>query len=112
MCVCVCVCVLVGMCMRVVDACVHVRVCVYAYLCVYVWARACARECVYMLVCMHVCVSVFMIVRIDTRVRSSIYISLCLVWFDLVLWHINQFRLFNAESIFIHINNSISNNSV
>ena len=32
-----------------------------------------------------------------------------LVW---VLWHINHCRLFNAKSIFIHINSSISNNSV
>ena len=30
----------------------------------------------------------------------------------LVLWHINYCRLFNAISIFIHINSSISNNSV
>ena len=28
------------------------------------------------------------------------------------LWHINHCRLFNAKSIFIHINSSISNNSV
>ena len=34
-----------------------------------------------------------------------------LFWFDLVLWHINHYRLFNAKSIFIHINSSISNNS-
>ena len=33
-------------------------------------------------------------------------------WFGLVLWHINHCRLFNAKSIFIHINNSISNYSV
>ena len=32
--------------------------------------------------------------------------------FGLVLWHINPCRLFNAKSIFIHINSSISNNSV
>ena len=35
-----------------------------------------------------------------------------LVWFGLVLWHINHCRLLNAKSIFIHINSSISNNSV
>ena len=34
------------------------------------------------------------------------------LWFGLVLWHINHSRLFNAKSIFIHINSSISNNSV
>ena len=34
------------------------------------------------------------------------------VWFGLVLWHINHWRLFNAKSIFISINSSISNNSV
>ena len=28
--------------------------------------------------------------------------------FGLVLWHINHWRLFNAKSIFIHINSSIS----
>ena len=33
-------------------------------------------------------------------------------WFGLVLWHINHCRLFNAKSIFIDINSSISNNSV
>ena len=27
-----------------------------------------------------------------------------------VLWHINHCRLFNAKSIFIHINSSIPNN--
>ena len=32
-----------------------------------------------------------------------------LIWF---LWHINHFRLFNAKSILIQINSSISNNSV
>ncbi len=31
---------------------------------------------------------------------------------SLVLWYINHCRLFNAKSIFIHINSSISNNSV
>ena len=30
----------------------------------------------------------------------------------LVLWHINLCRLSNTKSIFIQINNSISNNSV
>ena len=34
-----------------------------------------------------------------------------LIWFGLVLWHINHWRFFNAKSIFIHINSSISNNS-
>ena len=34
---------------------------------------------------------------------------LLVVW---VLWHINLCRLFNAKSIFIKINSSISNNSV
>ena len=33
-----------------------------------------------------------------------------LVWFGLILWHINHWRLFNAKSIFIHINNYNSNN--
>ena len=32
--------------------------------------------------------------------------------FGLVLWHINHCRLFNAKYIFIHINSSISSNSV
>ena len=35
-----------------------------------------------------------------------------LVWLGLALCHINHCRLFNAKSIFIHINSSISNNSV
>ena len=33
-------------------------------------------------------------------------------WFGLVLWHINRCRLFNAKSIFIHINSFISTYSV
>ena len=33
-------------------------------------------------------------------------------WFRLVSWHINHRRLFNAKSIFILINSSISNHSV
>ena len=32
--------------------------------------------------------------------------------FSSVLWHINHCRLFNVRSAFIHINDSISNNSV
>ena len=35
-----------------------------------------------------------------------------LVWFSLVLRHINHYRLFNAKSIVIHINSSISTNPV
>ena len=35
-----------------------------------------------------------------------------MVWFGFMIWHINHHRLFNAKSIFIHINNSTSNNSV
>ena len=31
-------------------------------------------------------------------------------WFGMVLWHINNCSLFNAKSIFIHINNSTTNN--
>ena len=44
----------------------------------------------------------------------SLYYSLSLneVWFGLVLWHINHCRLLNAKSSFIHINSSISNDSV
>ena len=37
------------------------------------------------------------------------------IFFNLVLWHINHLRLFNAKSIFnqkMDTNNSISNNSV
>ena len=37
------------------------------------------------------------------------YTTCVFVW---VLWHINLCRLFNAKSIFIQINSSISNNSV
>ena len=35
-----------------------------------------------------------------------------MTWFGLVLWLINLFMLFNAKSIFLEINSSISNNSV
>ena len=31
---------------------------------------------------------------------------------NLLWWHINYCRLFNSESIFIHINSSISNSSI
>ena len=34
------------------------------------------------------------------------------IFFNLVLWHINNLRLFNAKSIFKYTNSSISNNSV
>ena len=34
------------------------------------------------------------------------------VWFGLVLWHVNHCWLFNAKSIFKHMNSSVSNNSV
>ena len=34
------------------------------------------------------------------------------IFFNLVLWHINHLRLFNAKSIFRYTNASISNNSV
>ena len=33
-------------------------------------------------------------------------------WFDLALWHINYYCLFNAKYISLHINSSISNYSV
>ena len=47
----------------------------------------------------------------DLVVRGLV--DLCdLVWVCLVLWHINHCRLFNAKSMFTHINSSISNNSV
>ena len=36
--------------------------------------------------------------------------GILMVWFGLVLWHINHCRLFIAKSIFIHINSSVSNN--
>ena len=32
------------------------------------------------------------------------------ILFGLVLWHINHSRLFNAKSIFVHINSSVLNN--
>ena len=34
-----------------------------------------------------------------------------LVWFSLVLWHINYCKLFNAKTIFLNIKSSISNKS-
>ncbi len=43
----------------------------------------------------------------ESKIKTKYF---CLfVW---VLWHINLCRLFNAKSIFIQINSSISNNSV
>ena len=41
-----------------------------------------------------------------------VWFCFVLFWFGLVLWHINHYRLLNAKFIFIHINSSISNNSV
>ena len=52
------------------------------------------------------------IVKIDQNTEKSPGDLIGLVWFGLVLWHINNCSLFNAKSIFIHINSSISNNSV
>ena len=53
------------------------------------------------------------------NLRSNLMVSQLMVSkriqkgvFGLALWHINHYRLFNAKSIFIHINSSISNNSV
>ena len=37
--------------------------------------------------------------------------AMTLVWFRLILWHMDNYWLFNAKSIFIDINSSISNNS-
>ena len=58
------------------------------------------------------------IVSIVYRSNSFYWISFasCLFsfafWLGRVLWHINHCRLFNAKSIFIHINRSISTNLV
>ena len=38
--------------------------------------------------------------------------NLLFFFFGLVLWHVNHSWLFNAKSIFLYINSSISNNSV
>ena len=35
-----------------------------------------------------------------------------MIWSGLVLWRVNHRRLFYAESIFILINSSISNNAI
>ena len=43
------------------------------------------------------------------RRKSTLSRAPEVVWFGLVLWHINHWRLFNAKSIFIHINSTISN---
>ena len=45
-------------------------------------------------------------------IHTKLYDLKYLVWFGLVWWHINHCTLFNPKSIFIHINSSISNNSV
>ena len=47
-------------------------------------------------------------VQLFMKFALTLY-SLLVGW---VLWHINYCRLFNAASILIHINSSISNNSV
>ena len=46
------------------------------------------------------------------ELRTSLHNIREVVWFGLVLWHINYCKLFNAKSIYIHINSSILNNSV
>ena len=48
--------------------------------------------------------------RLNQLINQSKY-SLSQVLFGLVLWHINHCKLFNAKSIFIHINSFISTNS-
>ena len=40
-------------------------------------------------------------------VSIFIFFSNVSIWFGMILWHINQYRLFNAKSIFIHVNGSI-----
>ena len=49
---------------------------------------------------------------LSTKSDVNIHIGKVLVWFGLVLWLINYFRLFNTKSIFIHINSFILNSSV
>ena len=39
----------------------------------------------------------------DQDAAQDQFLSRGLVWFGLVLWHINHYMLFNDESIFIHI---------
>ena len=55
-----------------------------------------------------------LILLLKTRKEQNNYNNkvIWFVTFGLVLWHINHCRLFNAKSIFIHRNSSISNNSV
>ena len=53
-----------------------------------------------------------LLLEVAVIVVVVVVVSLVLVWFGLVLWHINHCRLFDAKSIFIHINSSVSNNSV
>ena len=37
------------------------------------------------------------------EINDTSILSIDIVWFSLVLWHINHCRLFNTKSIFIHI---------
>ena len=77
----------------------------------------CGCVCVCVCVCVFVCVCInswlvgwFALQRINPfrvinhRIKSF--------WSGLILWHINHYRLLNAKYIFIHINSSLSNNSV
>ena len=60
-------------------------------------------------------ISIYLMLKKQYNYKSvCIQIKKKALWFPfgLVLWHINRCRLFNAKSIFIHINSSISNNSV
>ena len=57
------------------------------------------------------------IIHTHTQTHTHIYIYMCVcvcvcVCVCLGTWHINPCMLFNAKSIFIQINSSISNNSV
>ena len=49
-----------------------------------------------------------------THTHRVLYVCVCIYIYiyGLGLWNINHCRFFNAKSIFVHINSSISNNSV
>ena len=87
----------------------------YVQMYIYIYECVCITQWVFVCICAHLWVWVYLSVYFGVICR---YVTLsldecgCLVWFGLVLWHINHCRLFNTKSIFIQLISSILNSRV